>query len=201
MDARAFELMLITPEGDYPEESSWVNRLFGEGLGTLHLRKPGWEAERLLRYLDKIDPHFHSRIMLHHDPTLLDITALKGFHYRCTDLPTQKPDWMLSCSTHSWQEFMQVSKEVDYAFISPFFDSISKEGYRANGSLKAIPEQADKRKAVALGGINAGNMEQLRRLGLKGAAVLGTIWQAADPLEAYRKLSIKAEEWQKNDLM
>lgn len=215
MDARAFELLVITPEEEFPEETGWVNRLFAEGLGTLHLRKPRWDADRLMAYLNEIDKCFHSRIMLHDyfgyhpgRPKTVQLRefSLKGRHYPYVEFLAQnetiesyepgkpyepdklKDEGMLSCSTHSWQEFMQVSKGIDYAFISPFFDSISKEGYTANKGLQMVPEQVAKSKAVALGGIFEGNIDQLLRLEFKGAAVLGAVWQAANPLMAYRKL-------------
>lgn len=194
MDRKGFELMVLTAEEDYPDETAWLNRLFREGLGTLHLRKPGWSAERLLSYLAKVEEQFHERVVLHGDPAIVERIKLKGIHYPLVKLPTHKPGYSLSCSTHSWQELQEISGKVDYAFISPFFDSFSKRGYKANRDLKAIPEGVDKSKAVALGGIHAANIREVKALGLKGGAVLGTIWQTEDPLAAYRKLKEQTAE-------
>lgn len=188
MESQAFELMVITPEKDYPDETRWLNRLFNEGLATLHLRKPGRRRDSLLEYLDKVEKQFYNRIMLHGDPAVGEELSLKGTHYPVAALPAHKPAYSISCSTHNWQELEKVSPKISYAFISPFFDSISKSGYRANERLMKIPEHADRHKAVALGGIHAGNIQEVQVLALKGAAVLGTIWQAEDPLKAYRQL-------------
>lgn len=188
MERQAFELMVITPEKDYPAETRWLNRLFSEGLATLHLRKPDQTGEELLEYLMRIEEQYHKRIMLHGDSAVGEKLSLKGIHYPVAALPAHKPGYRVSCSTHNWQELEEVSSKIDYAFISPFFDSISKSGYRANKGLMKIPGHGDRHKAVALGGIHDGNIQEIQALGLKGAALLGAIWQTDDPLEAYRKL-------------
>lgn len=188
MESQAFELIVITPEKDYPGETGWVNRLFSEGLAILHLRKPGWTTESLLQYLEQVGEQFHERVMLHGDPAILEKVKLRGIHYPLNALPVQNQGYSLSCSTHAWNELEAVSGKVDYAFISPFFDSISKSGYGADKVLKVIPAQTDRRKAVALGGIHQGNIQEVQRMGLRGAAVLGAVWQADDPLQAYRQL-------------
>lgn len=194
MEARPFELLVITPERDYPEEARWLNRLFSEGLATLHLRKPGRTGEELLQYIMKVEAQYHNRIMLHGDPAIGQKKELKGIHYPAAALPAIKPGHHVSCSVHSWEELQEISTNVDYAFISPFFDSISKSGYKANTRLRTIPEQADRYKAMALGGIYRGNIREVQALGLGGAAVLGAIWQAENPLEAFRQLKEKTGE-------
>ena len=72
----------------------------------------------------------------------------------------------------------QYAGRVDYLFISPLFDSISKPGYRSG----LDPEETFSRLAhhagrvVALGGISSDTMTQVERLGFDGAAVLGAVW-------------------------
>ena len=128
--------------------------------------------------------------MVHYQQDVIKEVGVKGIHYKYLSLPFQKPPHQVSCGVHSWQEFLEVEERVDYAFISPFFDSISKEGYRANDQLLSLPPEADKRKAVALGGIKTDNLSKIKSLGLRGAAVLGAVWNSADPVEAFLKLKI-----------
>ena len=193
----AFELMVITPEGDLSEEIEWVNKLFAAGLETLHLRKPGWNNQRLQAYLKAVAPQFHNRIMLHYREELTKTFKLKGIHYQCENLPVRRRNYRVSCGAHSWQEFLEVSAVVDYAFVSPFFNSISKQGYRANEELMEIPQEVERGKAVALGGIDSGNIHYAREQSMKGAAVLGTVWQSDNPLKAFLELKSKTEEWQR----
>lgn len=193
MSGETFELMVITPELDFPQETSWVNDLFAEGLGTLHLRKPGQSSQSILQYLLQIEPQYHGRIMVHYQEMLMDEIAVKGVHYHFSCLPQEKPKYSVSCGCHSWDEFQEIEKRVDYAFISPFFNSISKEGYLAEKKLRHITPEINIKKAVALGGIKPANIHSIKKLKLKGAAVLGAIWGYEDPLDAFRELNSVVE--------
>ena len=181
--------MVVTPEKDYPEEIFWVNRLFAEGLGTLHLRKPGRSSKELLRYLGKVEEQYHSRIMVHYQEEVRKEAGVKGIHYRCKDLPETKQDWIVSCGLHSWEEYYKkAAGRFDYAFLSPFFSSISKAGYVGNPDLQHIPEGINPAKVVALGGIDPSNIRRIMKLNLKGASLLGYIWKSKNPLEAFKEV-------------
>ena len=194
MSNKAFELVVITPEMDFPKETRWLNKLFAEGLGTLHLRKPGRSSQELLQYLNELDEQYHDRIMVHYKEEVWKDIGIKGIHYQYSALPKEKPGYAVSCGCHSWREFMEIEKRVDYAFISPFFDSISKEGYRASKDLLEVPPELNTDKAVALGGIQPSNICQILKLKLKGAAVLGTIWESDDPIKAFRKMNFAVDK-------
>jgi thiamine-phosphate pyrophosphorylase len=81
---------------------------------------------------------------------------------------------------------------LNYAFLSPVFDSISKAGYAAAGF-----DPADVRRAaaapgapplVALGGVTLGKLEAAAAMGFAGAAVLGGVWGRPDPAAAVEEL-------------
>ncbi|AHM61331.1 thiamine monophosphate synthase [Flammeovirgaceae bacterium 311] len=186
-----FRLLVITPEEAYPQETQWVNRLFNSGLQSLHLRKPGWSELQLLCYLEQIEACYHPQIMLHHGAGVPEQLRVKGLHFQQHTLPQVKSGYCVSCSVHSWQEYLAVEEQVTYAFISPFFNSISKQGYRANPELQVMPAEANAQKAVALGGVNSSRIEEVRHLGLGGAALLGAIWQSVNPLAAFLEIQKK----------
>lgn len=191
MATSTFRLLVITPEGAYPQESRWVSSLFEKGLDTLHLRKPGWEAGQLLAYLQQLDACWLPQIMVHYQPAVRDYVPVKGVHFQQHTLPKVKPGYAVSCPVHAWQEFPALEAQVDYALLSPFFASISKKGYAANPALQAVPAQARRQKVVALGGIDSSNITAVQQLGLGGAAVLGAVWQSTDPLTAYLNIHNK----------
>ena len=194
MSAQAFDFIVITPEVDFPEEAIWVNRLFDKGLATLHVRKPGRSIERLLLYLDQIQEVYHGRIMVHYQEEVQKERGIKGIHFKYSALPSIKPEYTTSCGCHSWEELQEIESRVDYAFVSPFFNSISKEGYKARENLRELPEGGIAGKAIALGGVHQGNLLHIRRLGLKGAAVLGSVWGSENPLNNFLRLKTKMEE-------
>jgi thiamine-phosphate pyrophosphorylase len=95
---------------------------------------------------------------------------------------------ILSASFHGWEEIRETENQFDYLFISPVFDSISKKGYEACIDLEqaiGVKKQLGFTKIVGLGGVAANNLASLEDYGLDGAALLGTIWQSANPEKAF----------------
>lgn len=147
----------------------------------VHIRKPESseaEVERLLNRL-KASGCDMSRLTIHYNEPLARKYGLGGVHLRGEELEKGAGAGLRrSLSTHSWKEVQQYAGRVDYLFISPLFDSISKPGYRSG----LDPEETFSRLAhhdgrvVALGGISADTMTQVERLGFDGAAVLGAVW-------------------------
>lgn len=191
---REFKLLVITPEVDFPEEVKWIHRLFEAGLSCLHLRKPGWNFQQLLHFAKQIDSCFHSRIMVHYEEALLKEGAFRGVHYRAEALPATKPPFTVSCGLHGWEQLEERGNRLDYAFLSPFFQSISKKEYSANPALHKLPAGKQREKAVALGGITAENLQEVISPGLGGAAVLGSIWQSGHPLRAFKELNEQVKQ-------
>mmetsp|Transcript_20269 Transcript_20269/g.56475 ORF Transcript_20269/g.56475 Transcript_20269/m.56475 type:complete len:239 (-) Transcript_20269:97-813(-) len=103
---------------------------------------------------------------------------------------TSRRTLVQSTSLHSLED-LQVGKArygaLDYAFLSPIFDSISKKGYMAAKfdpvQLRALLQEHGKQlPIIALGGISAENCLQALDMGFQGVAVLGSIWEAQDPV-------------------
>lgn len=147
----------------------------------VHIRKPESseaEVERLLNRL-KASGCDMSRLTTHYNEPLARKYGLGGVHLRGEELGKGAGAGLRrSLSTHSWKEVQQYAGRVDYLFISPLFDSISKPGYRSG----LDPEETFFRLAhhdgriVALGGVSADTITQVERLGFNGAAVLGAVW-------------------------
>lgn len=174
------ELVVITPERMLANEATVINRLFSGGLRTLHLRKPHSSAEDLRRLLTNIDVAYHQRIVLHDHFLLAEEFNLKGVHLnRRNNTPPAGKMLSVSKSCHTWSELME-TEAYSYVFLSPIFNSISKEGYtRAFTEEELIAARNDgrlHRKVYALGGISRKEIEQAARYGFGGVVVLGTLW-------------------------
>jgi thiamine-phosphate pyrophosphorylase len=81
---------------------------------------------------------------------------------------------------------------LSYAFLSPVFDSLSKPGYAAAGfdpaQVRAVATRSGTPPLIALGGVSAERLADAKGMGFSGAAVLGSVWQAADPVAAVAEL-------------
>ncbi len=193
-------IVLLTPENEMPHETGIVNSLFGAGLQRLHLRRYGASEAQLTQYISAIHPQFHQRIVIHSHFHLFHDLRLGGIHLNTatrlsatlsaitSGIPAEKT----STSFHSWQEIIENTVPYRYIFISPVFNSISKPGYLAGIDRTQLPAVQAIQKAsgidpaiYALGGIGHNNIVTLKNEGFDGAALLGSIWQAQDPVQAF----------------
>ncbi len=175
------KLILLTPPTFFVEEHIIVNTLFEEGLDILHIRKPNSEpifCERLLKLIDK---KWHKRIVTHDHFYLKQEFGLMGIHLNQRN-PVAPKNYKghLSRTCHSLEEVAESKKKYNYLFLSPVFDSISKESHQSPFTPTELEEANAKgvidKKVIAVGGITANNIGLAQKLGFGGAAVLGDIW-------------------------
>ena len=123
------KLIVITSPRFFQGEDTVLSHLFDEGMQRLHLRKPDSEANELRKLLDRIPAIYYPKIVLHDCFGLAVEYGLGGVHLNRRN--NQTPDGFtgtISRSCHSIGELEQFG-ELDYLFLSPIFQSISKEGY------------------------------------------------------------------------
>ncbi|MBI2281914.1 MAG: thiamine phosphate synthase [Bacteroidetes bacterium] len=134
-------------------EVALINELMTSGEWDLfHLRKPNYSSNELLELWNKLDNDVRKKTVLHQD--------FKG-------------------SCHSFEEVEAIDGQLPYCFLSPIFDSISKQGYQAKfdkNELKAFLKKKRTIKVIGLGGVTAENYTELLELGFDGGAFLGSVW-------------------------
>lgn len=183
------KLILITSPTFFTEEDQILTALFDEGLDILHLRKPNTEALYTERLLTLLPSQYHKRIVLHDHFQLTREFDLMGVHLNHRNPePPSNYHGHISCSCHSIDDVRRRKNPCDYVFLSPIFDSISKNNYSSAFTrtqlLQAAKNGIIDRKVIALGGINASNLLHVKELGFGGVAVLGDIWSHFDPFRA-----------------
>jgi thiamine-phosphate pyrophosphorylase len=154
------------------------------------VRKPEWTEKKLSAWLDHFTEEELKKCVIHHDKKIFSSFPLKGLHVSYSKTLPVTDKGTVSCSVHHWKQAYEVIDQCDYFFISPVFDSISKNAYTKNPELTLIPPDLNRKKIVALGGIDADNIEEVFDLGYSGAALLGYIW--SDPAKAvgnFKKLN------------
>lgn len=126
---------------------------------------------------------------------LLSHNMVQGIHYKERDRP-QPPiarafhGVSQSTSLHTLADVLQDWQNLDYAFLSPIFDSISKEGYMAAGfdeqDISLTLRQAQM-PVYALGGVSIDKVAAVRRMGFQGIGLLGAVWGKGDPVSAFQE--------------
>lgn len=176
-------IIAITLPHFFTGEASAINTLFANGsIDLLHLRKPDSAPGDCRRLLDAINKEWLPRIVLNDHFALCGEYGLHGVHLnRRNPTPPSNHNGSTSCSCHSLQEVTERKPLMDYVFLSPIYDSISKQGYHSAFSDSTLRQaSADgiiDHKVVALGGVTHERIPQLETYGFGGAAMLGDVWK------------------------
>jgi len=196
------QLIVLTSPHFFPGEAGCLEALLAAGLQKLHLRKPGAGEEEMGALIRRLSPSFYPRLVLHASEKLAERYGIPQIHLG-------KADWKgrmdarrsraFSASLHSWEEMKEAPGGLEYVFMSPLFDSISKPGYPAGAGLLRRPEGPFPCPVIGLGGIRADNIGQMIQGGWEGAALLGWIWEEPSrALERYQKIKdIVSTEYEK----
>lgn len=149
-------------------EHGIITSMFEQGLEMFHVHKPTFSKGEIEKFIQKIPEHFQDRVYQH--------SFFPKFH-----------------SLEELKQF-RPSSTSQIAFLSPVFDSISKQGYKSefseqmNKFTQLKPElmaEIKGRNLIALGGIDTDKIELARKVGFKGVASLGAIWNSKNPLEKF----------------
>lgn len=168
-----FLIIAVTQPGFYPEESERINEILSAGKARfVHIRKPDLSLSETEKLINGISSDFHKNLKLHDHFELLEKYDLGGIHLNSRNPEKYFASNSVSKSIHSIEE-ISIVEDLDYFFISPVFDSISKHGYKAAFDLNTLSEEIKGKKAIALGGVTPDKIPWLKSLGFYGAAMLG----------------------------
>lgn len=192
------KLIGITTPCFFKGEAAILTQLLEEGITRLHIRKPRCELSDMEQLVRSIPTHYYPQISLHDCFQLTEKYAIGGIHLnrRNTTTPARFTG-ITSCSLHSLNE-IEACSHFDYLFLSPIFDSISKEGYHSPFSLEGLKKlsalQIINDRIIALGGIDESTIPLLNDINFGGIAVLGGLWgnkkayKAEDILQRFRNM-------------
>jgi thiamine-phosphate pyrophosphorylase len=147
-------------------------------------------------YLDLIPENYHKRIMIHSFHELVYRYNLKGIHltkrhkrkvvkywFRCIWLRIKKPKALISTSCHDLSKLPKYAKKFDYVMLSPVYDTKARGGRQAGypyGTIKRVLEEIKSNNILALGGVERSKIEDAKRLGFSGVALLGEVWHSEE---------------------
>jgi thiamine-phosphate pyrophosphorylase len=200
-------LIIISSPTTIANEADYINALFEEGLEILHLRKPDILGDELKLLFDNINPVYYSQIALHQHHEIINEKGIARLHF--TEVKRkemseeglkqlEKSNHILSTSIHQIEDYPQLSPCFSYTFFGPVFNSISKRGYTSTLSNGFVfPVEKSHSKVIAIGGINATNMQQAMNMKFNGVGVLGAIWEK--PKESIQQFKAIQKAWKQAD--
>jgi len=194
-------IIVISNPTPVEQEHKIINALFDEGLPIFHMRKLDYTEKEMNHLLMKIDKQHHPKVAFHQHHSIADHFGSKRLHF--TEQERKKfmenisekemRQYILSTSIHHISAYASLPELFEYCFLSPIFNSISKPELKSIITPDFKLPAKSKIKIIALGGVNAAGIPDVKNYDFDGIAVLGTIWNEPDrAITNFKKLK---EEW------
>jgi thiamine-phosphate pyrophosphorylase len=154
------------------------------------------DIERAAGTFRRVADNFSALFILNDDPELAQICDADGVHVGQDDVSAERArevlghDAIVGLSTHSTEQLAAgAGRPVDYVSVGPVWETPTKEGRPAVG-LELVEHAAANapHPFFAIGGIDAGNAEQVVKAGAERLCVVRAIRDAADPAAAASEL-------------
>lgn len=192
-------IALLTPSKVSHSLARSYNELFANGLDALIIRLPGSPKSCYEELIAAIEPQWRHRLLIDDYFDLIEVASIGGVHLnkekRGSFPLTSYKELRISTSAHSLEELESLPFVPQFALLSPVYDSISKEGYKANVPLheckKRLPQLPF--PVLALGGMTPEKAKEVLAYGFSGAAVLGYM-EGAEELLLERFLAFPRTE-------
>lgn len=196
--------IIISNPAPVLNEAAIINQLLDEGLELFHLRKPDYTKGEYRSLIQHIRNEYYDRLVLHQFHELAQESGINRLHFSGKKR-NETTNWEaylsfhLSTSVHSMEEFNALPRQFSYAFLSPVFPSISKEGYHSDKDLmKELHKRTNfNTRLVALGGIMQEKIQPVMENGFDAVALLGTIWKSDHPVKNYSECRINYNTYHK----
>lgn len=190
--ADKFKLIAITPETTIENEIESIIYIIDSGFDYVHIRKPHYNRDEMTSYLREIPQKYYPRIKINDHFELAQEFNIAGLHInRRNGYIPEGFNGKISKSCHSVDELSNIDM-YEYIFLSPIYDSICKQGYTSRFTTAELQEAhktgAINSKVIALGGMTASRICEIKDFGFGGAAFLGYLFESENDKRLKDKL-------------
>ncbi|MCD8207725.1 MAG: thiamine phosphate synthase [Bacteroidales bacterium] len=188
-------IIVLSPTEGLRDEAKLVTELFKNGLAEYHVRRPRWRRSRFVQFIRAVPEQFRGRLVLHQHPELVGTHGLGGFHLvvQGTSRVPEEYEGPLSVQCGSYFDVERFGRRCGTVLLGPVFPRNAREGTTRTveefeTTISYCRKKGFGEKFFAIGGITAKNVNQCKRLGFDGCALVRAIWDAKDPLEAFKEI-------------
>ncbi len=194
--ARLYFVCEARPQGDL---EALLRAALTGGADIVQLREKELgrgEIERAAETFRRVADTFSALFILNDDPELARRCDADGVHVGQDDVSAEQarellgPDAIVGLSTHSEEQIAaSAGRPVDYISVGPIWETPTKAGRPGVGTeLVSHAAQNAPHPFFAIGGIDAGNAEQVVAAGAERLCAVRAIRDAADPAAAATEL-------------
>ena len=188
-------LWLSTSPDDFSAEFDDIEEMFKRGLTRLILHKRNATEAQYERWLMALPMEYRDRIWVRGTPDMAERLDVRGCVIDASVLAGEIPErWKrINCIAlcRSLEQLELLPEWVAGALVGPVFQPQSVyepvETLDFGGLADKLAEKS--LQAIAFGGIDHENLEEIKKLPLQGISVLGGVWNYADPVNAFIKLN------------
>ncbi len=184
-------------EDSTKEKQIIVSLLQSNTIEYFHIRKPDFDSKQMSLWLEDFPFEYRERLCLNDCVELASDFAIGGVHLNKRNNYTSPQNFSgrISRSCHSIAEVELYKSANDYVFLSPIFDSISKQDYQSKFSESELRHAVDNgiidSNVFALSGIEPKKLPDLKAMGFSSAAMMGCLWQEGE----LRNLERSLQKW------
>lgn len=186
------DIVVISAEDRVDMEVETLIALLKDKACRIHIRKPFWELGRIEQLIKEIPSEYYHRISLHEHSQLVKNYKLGGLHLKSDQSVPSTWNGILSKSFHELKDLKKnENDQLSYAFLSPVFDSISKNNYQGRYEDWKNEKMDFSLPVYALGGMELDKIGKINSMGFSGFAVIGAIWRESvfsDRIEIFNKM-------------
>lgn len=201
-------LWVTTSPDDFASEFDDIEQIFSRGLTRLILQKRGRGGSPYAtesdyeRWLMALPMECRDRIWVRGTPDLAERLDVRGCVAEAGSLLGDAPESWKRVNTvafcRSLDQLEKLPQWVAGALVGPVFQPQSVyEPVKTHGvetlanklTTIASSDSAKISQIIAFGGIDHENLDDIKKLPVQGVSVLGGIWNYADPVNAFIKLS------------
>ncbi len=180
---RLIGITLPQYEDSRAEKQRIISLLETNEIEYFHIRKPEFTLEQMSAWLEDLPLAIRKRLSLHDCTELAKEFQIGGVHLNKRNNYTPPLDFQgrISRSCHSIAEVKEWKTKCDYVFLSPIYNSISKEGYESKFSKEELRQAVEQgvidENVFALSGIEPSKFSDLKEIGFTAAAIMGFLWK------------------------
>ena len=191
-------IWLSTCLDDFSSEFDDIEEMFNRGLTRLILQKRNATEAKYERWLMALPMELRDRIWVRGTPDMAERLDVRGCVIDAKTLSDNIPErWKRTDCIALCNDVAQIDSLPDWvsaALVGPVYQPQSAlEPVETLGaqSLSRIFENTNENppRVIAFGGIDHENLSEIKELPLLGISLLGGVWNYADPVNAFIKLS------------
>ena len=199
-------LWLTTSPDDFASEFDDIEQMFSRGLTRLILQKRGRNGSPYAtesdyeRWLLSLSMECRDRIWVRGTPDLAERLDVRGCVAEAGSLLGDVPESWKRVNTvafcRSLDQLEQLPEWIAGVLVGPVFqpqsvyEPVKFHGIEPIlGKLNDLAGTSKIPQVIAFGGVDHETLDEIKKLPVQGVSVLGGIWNYADPVNAFIKLS------------